>query len=66
MNLIFNALRTGYGTDQVERTMTAGELAAFLENFDEDTPVYLSYDSGYTYGGFTEEQFQECEEVDDE
>lgn len=65
MNLIFDARRTGYGIDQVKRTMTAGELVAFLENFDEDTHVYLSYDNGYTYGGFTEEAFEECEEGDE-
>lgn len=39
--------------------MTVGELRAFLEDYDEDTPIYLSFDSGYTYGGITEDRFEE-------
>lgn len=36
--------------DAVEQTMTAGELIRILEDYDEDTPVILSHDNGYTYG----------------
>lgn len=61
MEIIIEAVREGYGTDQVERTMTAGELIAWLEQYDENTPVYLSHDNGYTYGGITEEKFSERE-----
>ena len=42
--------------------MTTAELNQFLENiaqYDEDTPVYLSFDNGYTYGGITEGRFEE-------
>jgi hypothetical protein len=48
--------------------MTVGELIAFLEDFDEDTPIYLSFDNGYTYGGVTEQRFEENydEEGDEE
>lgn len=37
----------------------AGELINFLAQYDEDTPVYLSFDNGYTYGGITEGRFEE-------
>ena len=36
-----------------------GELINFLAQYDEDTPVYLSFDNGYTYGGITEGRFEE-------
>ena len=51
--------RTGYTTKQCGRTFTVGELIEFLEQFDEDTPVYLSNDNGYTYGNIQEESFRE-------
>ena len=48
--------------------MTAGELIAYLEQFDEDTKVYLNNDYGYTYGSIDEMSFEEQddEEGDDE
>lgn len=42
--------RTGYSPEQVGRTMTVKELKDWLENFDDESPVYLSNDDGYTYG----------------
>ncbi len=57
--LMYHTFREGYGTDQICKTMTVGELRAFLEDYDEDTPIYLSFDSGYTYGGITEDRFEE-------
>ena len=56
--VIIEAKREGYGTDQVYRTMTVGELKAYLEQFNDDAKVYLSHDNGYTYGGITEECFK--------
>lgn len=56
--LILTTCREGYSTDQVRTTMTVGELIAFLEDYDEDTPVFLSFDNGYTYGGITERRFE--------
>lgn len=46
--------------------MTVGELIDFLGNYDEDTPIYLSFDNGYTYGGITESHFEEDCEGDEE
>ena len=57
--LIYSTFREGYGTDQVRKTMTVGELIAHLEDYDENTPVYLSFDNGYTYGGITDDRFEE-------
>lgn len=64
MMLMIETLREGYGTDQVRRTMTAGDLIEVLSEYDEDTPVYLSFDRGYTYGGITRERIEEREEGD--
>ena len=52
--VLIDAQREGYSTDQILRTMTVGELIAYLEQFDDDSPVCLSHDNGYTYGGITE------------
>ena len=70
MKLIIEARRDGYAIDQIRRTMTVGELMAMLEQFDEDTPVYLGHDPQrygyYTYGGITEDCFNENEDEDED
>ena len=65
--LILNAEREGNSIAQIRSTMTVGELQAFLEEFDEDTPIYLSHDNGYTYGGVRADAFgiYEKEEEDE-
>lgn len=63
--LILDTFREGYGIDQIRRTMTVGDLIAFLEEYDEETPVYLGFDNRYTYGGITEARFC-CEEREDD
>lgn len=64
--LLIHTFREGYGIDQVRKTMTVGELIEFLGDYDEDTPVYLSFDNGYTYGGITENRLEERYEEDDD
>ena len=59
MRLFINAHRAGYAPEQIRHTMTVGELIAALEEFDEDTPVFLKHDGGYTYGGITPYCFEE-------
>ena len=58
MKLIINAKREGYGTDQIRRTMTVGDLIDALAEYDSDTLVYIGNDpksyGWYTYGGITE------------
>lgn len=59
MNRLFIEGRNGYDPDQCEGTMTVAELIQYLEQFDEDTEVYLKNDNGYTYGNITEDSFEE-------
>lgn len=48
-------------------TMTVGQLISELQNYDEDTPIMLNNDSGYTYGKITRSSFFEDEiEVDED
>lgn len=64
--LIYSTFREGYGIDQIKKTMTVGELINFLSDYSEDTPVYLSFDNGYTYGGITKAGFEESFDEDEE
>lgn len=57
--LIYSAFPERHEVDQIRKTMTVGELISFLSNCHEDTPVYLSFDNGYAYGGITEGRFEE-------
>ena len=70
MKLIINANREGYGTDQIRRTMTVGELIDCLSQYDEDAPVYIGNDrqsyGWYTYGGIQAHDIEEAEDDEDE
>ena len=57
--LMIEGRREGYGPDQLRKTMTVGELMDYLSQFDEDTPVILNNDNGYTYGSITYESFED-------
>lgn len=61
-NLYIEGRRNGYAPYQCGRTMTVGELIGWLEQFDDDRPVYLINDRGYTYGSITEDSFEENED----
>lgn len=58
--------REGYAPDQIKHTMTVGELIDYLSQFDEDSPVMLDNDNGYTYGSITDSSFREIERDDEE
>ena len=61
------ARREAYGIEDIRNTMTVGELVHFLtENFDDDTPIYLNHDNGYTFGGITEDRIIEQGEDDED
>lgn len=45
--------RNGYDTEQCGKTLTVGQLIDLLKDFNEDSPVYLINDNGYTYGSIT-------------
>lgn len=62
--LYIEGRRNGYGPDQCGRTMTVAELIDYLSQFDEELPVYLSNDQGYTYGNIDEDSFEEVEYID--
>ena len=57
--------RDGYDPEQCGRTMTVGELIAYLEQFDEDAEVLLKNDNGYTFGSVTEDSFEEAYDEED-
>lgn len=57
--IIIEAHRTGYSPEQIDEPMTVGELKRILEDYDDDAPIYLSHDRGYTYGSFEEYDIRE-------
>jgi len=57
--LYLNTKRTGYSPDQCKNTMTVRELINYLEDCDEDAPVYFKNDDGYTYGSITYSDIEE-------
>ena len=58
--IIFEAEREGYTKSQVWRPVTVVELREFLEQYEDDVPIFLSHDRGYTYGTL---RLDECEEI---
>lgn len=63
--LVMNTHREGYGVDQIDETMTVGDLVAYLQELDEDMPVYTGHDNRYTYGGISIRDFAEYDVDDD-
>lgn len=58
--------RTAYSPiDIVDKvgTLTVGELIEILSGFDEDLPVVLNNDNGYTYGEIVEYNIEEVEYI---
>ena len=48
---VIRATRDGYSIEQVvKKAITVKELIAELCQFDEESPVVISNDNGYTYG----------------
>lgn len=60
--LFLESRRNGYSIDQCGETFTVSELIDFLSEFDDDTPIYLSNDRGYTFGNIDEYSFVLLEE----
>lgn len=58
--LFINGKRNGYGIEQCRKTLTVDELITVLQEYDEDTPVYLN-NNGYTYGSIREDDIYEDE-----
>ena len=64
--LFIEGRREGYTPAQCGRTMTVGELIDMLSGYDEDTPVYLNNDNGYTFGSIDDCSFELSEREEDE
>lgn len=68
--LMINTHRDSYTTNQCGKTMTVKDLINILNEYDEDTEVFLKNDNGYTYGKITEGRIEleyvEIEEDEDE
>lgn len=63
--LFISGKRNGYGTDQCGKTLTVGELIEILQEYDENSPVYLRNDNGYTYGSITRGNIYTNDELDE-
>lgn len=63
--VLIEAHRDCYSTNQIRRTLTAGELINLLSDYDEDTPIAISNDYGYTFGSIGWDDIRE-EEIETE
>lgn len=61
--LFLEGRRNGYDLDQCGSSLTVGELIDILSEYDENTPIYLNNDKGYTFGNIDDLSF-ELEEVE--
>ena len=52
--ILISADNDGYNLEQCGKTLTIGELIDILSSYDEDMPIYLKFDGGYTYGRLSE------------
>lgn len=60
--LFIDGRRNGYSPKQCGKTMTVADLIEYLEQFDDDTEVFIKNDNGYTYGNINYGSFSEDEE----
>lgn len=63
--LLLNTKRNGYSVSQCGKSITVAELRNFLNNFEDNMPIYFSNDNGYTYGSINSYNFHD-EFVEDE
>lgn len=61
--LFINANNNGYEPSQCGSTLTVGELIEILSYFEEDQPVFLRFDNGYSYGSIGEHDFNTAEDL---
>lgn len=61
--LFIEGVRNMYGIDQYSKTLTVGEMIEILSQYDEDTPVFIRNDNGYTYGSLTQRDFNTAEDL---
>lgn len=63
--LYIDGRRNGYTPAQCGQTMTVAELIEYLQDLDEDMPVYIINDGGYTYGNIDIRSFEEREDEEE-
>jgi len=63
--LVLEVSREGYTTARVPNTVTIGKLISALEQYDDDTPVYINHDNDYIYVGIPVGRLKE-KRVEDE
>mgnify|MGYP003314813145 CR=1 FL=1 len=66
MVITFEAEREGYTRGQVSAPLTVGELKRFLDDYSDDTLIFLSHDRGYTFGTLRLEEVEESWRVEDD
>ena len=64
--LFIRGKREGYDTEQCGRTLTVRELIEILQDYDEDTKIYLNNDNGYTFGSIREGDIYEDDIYDED
>lgn len=60
--IFISGKRNGYSPESCGKTMTVGELIAYLSDFPENRPVYICNDNGYTYGSITDADIRDTED----
>ncbi len=63
--LIYETFRKAYSTKDIKHTMKVGELIEYLQDFEHDTPIYLSFDAGYTFGSVDKTEFELVDKNDE-
>ena len=53
------------GSDLIGKTMTVMELRSYISCYDDDTPIMICNDNGYTYGKITGASIRE-EEIEED
>ena len=60
--VIIETSRDSYSASDVS-TLTVGELINELMCYDSNTPVVLSFDKGYTFGGLSSRRIKSIEDT---
>lgn len=64
--IIIEVEAEGYAPEQINDTMTVGDLLEYLEDCNPGQKIYFSFNNHYSFGGLREEKIIECWGDDDE
>lgn len=65
-NVFIDGKREGYSPEQCGNTLTVGELIELLQDYDEDSKIFISNDNGYIYGSIRYDNINETPWEDEE